>query len=345
MNQNNIYSFNKIDASAFKKAHQNMYNSKEIILGIQQKNTTALAKAITIIESELDKHALMAEEILTACMPISGNSIRIGITGAPGVGKSTFIEAFGNYLIQQKYKVAVLAVDPSSSLSKGSILGDKTRMETLAKNNNVFIRPSASNNSLGGISSKTYENIILCEATGFDIILIETVGVGQSEIEVYNITDFFLVLQLPNAGDELQGIKRGIIELADAIVINKADGEFINTANQSKIAFRNALQLFGCKENGWQPKTLTASALQQNGIQEVWQTIQEFVQQTKNNSSFHEKRIQQQEDLFFKRLKTEIQKQFFKQNTHNKNITQQLLRFKNKEVSLNKAIQSILSKP
>ena len=220
-------------------------------------------------------------------MAHANNSVRIGITGVPGVGKSTFIEAFGTHLTNLGHKVAILAVDPSSSISKGSILGDKTRMEDLVKNKNAFIRPSASGNALGGVARKTRETIILCEAAGFDTIIIETVGVGQSETVVHSMVDFFLLLKLAGAGDELQGIKRGIIEMADAIVINKADGENIKSAKLARIEFERALHLYPNKSSGWSPKVKLSSALQQEGISEVWSLMQDYFKTTKETDFFN----------------------------------------------------------
>ena len=249
------------------RARQNSVN--EFVTGVLNGNITFLSKAITLVESTNIKHQQKANEILNFCLPHANKSIRIGITGVPGVGKSTFIETFGKYLTAQGKKVAVLAVDPSSSVNKGSILGDKTRMEALVTDKNAFIRPSPSGTSLGGVAQKTRESIILCEAAGFDTIIIETVGVGQSETVVHSMVDFFLLLKLAGAGDELQGIKRGIIEMADAIVINKADGENKQNAKIAKVAFNRALHLYPLKESKWQPKVLTASALHNSGVEEI----------------------------------------------------------------------------
>ena len=235
-------------------------------------NRRALAKAITLVESKLDTHREQAQDILNTLLPETGKSIRIGITGIPGVGKSTFIEAFGLYLISQGKKVAVLAVDPSSPIRGGSILGDKTRMEMLSREENAFIRPSPSEGALGGVAQKTRETMLLCEAAGYDVILVETVGVGQSEYEVAAMVDFFLVLMLPNAGDELQGIKRGIMELADALVINKADGESINLAQQTQTHYKSAFKLLS-HDSFWQPKVQTCSAMEKRAIDDVWSMI------------------------------------------------------------------------
>jgi LAO/AO transport system kinase len=252
----------------------------------------ALAKAITLVESKLESHHQEAQALLNAALPHAGKSTRIGITGVPGVGKSTFIEAFGLYLISQGHRVAVLAVDPSSPLKGGSILGDKTRMEQLSRQDAAFIRPSPSEGALGGVAQKTRESMLLCEAAGYDVILVETVGVGQSEYEVASMVDFFMVLMLPNAGDELQGIKRGIMELADSLVINKADGDFAHSAQQSKTHYQNALHLLQA-EGHWQPRVLTCSALKQEGIAEVWNTIQEYIQTSRDSGHFEAQRNHQ----------------------------------------------------
>ena len=236
---------------------------------LQQGNRRALAKAITLVESKLDSHRAEAQQIIEQVLPQTGNSIRIGITGIPGVGKSTFIETFGLYLISLGKRVAVLAVDPSSPLAGGSILGDKTRMEELSRNDQAFIRPSPSEGALGGVAQKTRETMLLCEAAGYDVILVETVGVGQSEYEVAGMVDFFMVLMLPNAGDELQGIKKGIMELADALVVNKADGESISLAEQTKRHYENAMHLLR-QSSFWSPQVLTCSAQENNNLDTVW---------------------------------------------------------------------------
>ena len=247
--------------------------SKELVNGILEGNITDLSRAITLVESTNIEHLERANEVINACLPHANKSVRIGITGVPGVGKSTFIEAFGKYLTSLGKKVAVLAVDPSSTISHGSILGDKTRMEELVKDKNAYIRPSASGETLGGVARKTRESITLCEACGFDTIIIETVGVGQSETAVHSMVDFFLLLKISGAGDELQGIKRGIMEMADSIVINKAYGDNIRKSNLAKVEFGRALHLFPAKKSGWTPTTSTCSAITHDGITEVWETI------------------------------------------------------------------------
>jgi LAO/AO transport system kinase len=256
-------------------------------------NIAALSTAITMIESVHPKHREPAEEIIEKCIPFSGNSVRIGITGVPGVGKSTFIETLGMYLTSLGHKLAVLAIDPSSQISGGSILGDKTRMEQLSANPHAFIRPSPSGNTLGGVARKTRESLILCEAAGYDIIFIETVGVGQSETTVHSMVDFFLVLMLAGAGDELQGIKRGIMEMADTIVINKAEGDNLKKAELARRQYKNALHLFPPSESGWSPKVLLASALKNMGIEEVWNTIEDYERHTKSNNYWEMNRNRQ----------------------------------------------------
>ena len=246
--------------------------AQEILKG----NITALGKAITLVESTLPEDEKIAQKLLGACLLKSGNSIRIGITGVPGVGKSTFIEAFGKLLTSQGKKVAVLAIDPTSERTKGSILGDKSRMHQLSSDKNAFIRPSPNSGTLGGVANKTRESIILCEAAGFDIILIETVGVGKSETTVNNLVDFFLLLMLAGAGDELQGIKRGIMELAHALIITKADGDNCQKTKNAALEYKSALHLFPAMENGWTPQVSTCSALENTGVAQILETITKF---------------------------------------------------------------------
>ncbi len=236
-------------------------------------NRTALGQGITLLESTLTEHEKQAQKLLATCFPYSGKSIRVGITGIPGVGKSTFIEAFGRLLTRKGKKVAVLTIDPSSKQTQGSILGDKSRMHELSSNENAFIRPSPSSGILGGLGRKTRESIILCEAAGYDYILIETVGVGQSETTVSNLADFFLLLMIAGAGDELQGIKRGIMELADGLIINKADGKNITSAKNAALAYKRSLHLFPAMQNGWIPQVYTCSALENIGVEKIWSTI------------------------------------------------------------------------
>lgn len=279
-----------------------------------------LSQAITLIESSKSEHQAIGQQIINQCLPLSGNSIRIGITGVPGVGKSTFIEAFGTFLTSIGKKVAVLAIDPTSQQSRGSILGDKTRMDKLAVNPDAYIRPSASGKTLGGVGQKTHETIILCEATGFDVILVETVGVGQSETEVYSMTDFFLLLMIAGAGDELQGIKRGIMEMADTILINKAEGDNINKAKQAKREYANALHLFPAKESDWIPKVELCSAIAETGIEEAWGIIESYVLKTKTSGYFEENRKRQTKDWFYKFLNHQVLTSFYE----GKGINEQL---------------------
>ncbi|TAL81533.1 MAG: methylmalonyl Co-A mutase-associated GTPase MeaB, partial [Bacteroidetes bacterium] len=253
------------------------YTTEEYFEGIISGNRTILSQAITLIESSLPEHYETAQSIIEKCLPHSSKSIRIGITGVPGAGKSTFIETFGLHIISGGRKLAVLTIDPSSEHTKGSILGDKTRMEQLSTHKDAFIRPSPASGTLGGVARKTRETIILCEAAGFDTILVETVGVGQSETAVHSMVDLFLLLMLAGAGDELQGIKRGIMEMADLIAITKADGSNKPAADKARQSFQNALYLFPAKSSGWKPQVLTCSALQNNGIAELWEIIMEYV--------------------------------------------------------------------
>jgi len=253
----------------------------------------ALARAITVIESTRNSDKDLAEKIIEKCLPFANKSLRLGITGAPGVGKSTFIEAFGTLQVSKNKKLAILTVDPSSPITKGSILGDKTRMEKLANTENVFIRPSPAGISLGGVAQKTREAMILCEAAGFDTIIIETVGVGQSETMVHSMVDFFMLLISPGSGDELQGIKRGIVEMADMLIINKADGIQKTLANKTRLAYKNALHLFPAKESKWNPPVLTCSALKQSGMNKIDQQIDQYVHLTKKNQYFEFNRQEQ----------------------------------------------------
>ncbi|MCG8319328.1 MAG: methylmalonyl Co-A mutase-associated GTPase MeaB [Cytophagales bacterium] len=265
----------------------------ECVEGILSGDRILLSRTITLIESQLHEDNQLARQIIEKIMPYTGNSTRIGITGVPGVGKSTFIESFGNLVVGQGHKLSVLAIDPSSKKSGGSILGDKTRMESLSKNENAFIRPSSARTSLGGVAHKTRETLLLCEAAGYDVIIIETVGVGQSEIAVHEMVDFFLLLMLAGAGDELQGIKKGIMEMADGIAITKADGENMNAAKKAKAAYQNALHLFPAAESGWSAKVVTCSANENTGIREIWQLIKDYGKKVKQNGYWQERRNRQ----------------------------------------------------
>ena len=283
----------------------------EYISEIKSGNTVFLSKAITLIESINAKHKEKANEILQGCLSHQNKSVRIGITGVPGVGKSTFIEALGNYLTSSGNKVAVLAVDPSSSISKGSILGDKTRMEDLVKNQDAFIRPSPSGNSLGGVARKTRETIMLCEAAGYNIIIVETVGVGQSETAVHSMVDFFLLLKLAGAGDQLQGIKRGIIEMADAIVINKADGDNIKRAKLARTEFKRALQLYPPSDSGWIPQVTTCSAIKRDNIDGVWNIVSDFLKISYENDSFQKRRTHQNKFWLLQTIEEQLKDNFY----------------------------------
>jgi len=277
--------------AARKKRNKIIHPVSWYVDGILANDRTILSMAITLIESNLPEHRKTAQDIIEQCLPHSGKSVRIGITGVPGVGKSTFIEAFGTHITRKLgKKLAVLAIDPSSQRTKGSILGDKTRMEKLTNDPNAFIRPSPSAGSLGGVAQKTRESIILCEAAGFEVILIETVGVGQSETAVHSMVDIFLLLMLAGAGDELQGIKRGIMEMADAILINKADGDNKQRAELARREYANALHLFPPTESGWIPQTQTCSAYTGDGISNVWNIVEDYLTQTKDYFSIKRNR-------------------------------------------------------
>lgn len=296
---------------ASKKAHQKQLEPSILFEKIKSGDKSGLSEAITLLESQRAEDVQKAQELLKLTLPISGNSIRIGITGVPGVGKSTFIESFGQHLIEEGHKVAVLAIDPSSEKSGGSILGDKTRMTELSTKEEAFIRPTPTAGSLGGVARKTRESIILCEAAGFDVILIETVGVGQSEIAVHSMTDFFLLLMLAGAGDELQGIKRGIMEMADALVITKTDGENVKRANLARTEYKSALHLFPPNENEWTPRVETISSLQNKGIEKVWKIVRQFEDLTKPSGWFAKNRQQQQEYWMNENLKERLLSTFY----------------------------------
>ncbi|MGC1206248.1 MAG: methylmalonyl Co-A mutase-associated GTPase MeaB [Flavobacteriaceae bacterium] len=315
---------NKSSIEKIKNKRKEKLATKTLIDSILNKDITALSRAITLIESKNPKHLEQANSIIKGCLPYANNSIRIGITGVPGVGKSTFIEVFGKHLTDQGKRVAVLAIDPTSSLTKGSILGDKTRMEDLVKNENAFIRPSASGNSLGGVARKTRETIILCEAAGFDVILIETVGVGQSETTVHSMVDFFLLLKLAGAGDELQGIKRGIIEMADAIAINKADGENLKNAKLAKVEFNRALHLYPEKSSNWQPKVTLCSALNNEGIDAIWTLILDYIEMTNKNNFFNKKRSEQNKFWLIQTIEDQLKSEFFNRPEIKKELANQL---------------------
>ncbi|MFT6935202.1 MAG: LAO/AO transport system kinase [Maribacter sp.] len=308
MNENG----NKITTLKKVKANGSVphYVPEELVAGILSNNIAALSKAITLVESTKPEHQAIANRIIEACLSQKKETLRIGITGVPGVGKSTFIERFGKMLTQMGKKVAVLTVDPTSSKTKGSILGDKTRMQELVQDPNAFIRPSPSGDALGGVTRKTRESIILLEAAGYDTVIIETVGVGQSETAVHSMVDFFLLLKLSGAGDELQGIKRGIMEMADAVAINKADGENLKAAKLAEVEFRRALQLFPPKENEWIPKVMRCSALENKGLNAIWDVIQEFVKMSKANGFFERNRQEQNKSWLLQHIEQSLKNDF-----------------------------------
>ncbi|MDR2473072.1 MAG: methylmalonyl Co-A mutase-associated GTPase MeaB, partial [Tannerella sp.] len=290
---------------------RHVYTVAEFVEGILKGNITVLSQAVTMIESAKAEHQAVAQEIIEKCLPFSGKSFRIGFTGVPGAGKSTSIDTFGMHILRQGKHLAVLAIDPSSERTRGSILGDKTRMESLSREKNAFIRPSPTAGSLGGVARKTRETIILCEAAGFDTVFVETVGVGQSETAVHSMVDFFLLIQLAGTGDELQGIKRGIMEMADGIVINKADGDNIERAKLAAANFRNALHLFPPPESGWIPKVLTYSGYFALGIDEVWAMLNEYLAYTKQSGYFDIKRNEQEKYRMYDNINELLRNAFY----------------------------------
>lgn len=294
------------------KRKRKKYTVEEYVERILAGDITVLSQAVTLIESSRPDHQQLAQAIIEKCLPHSGSSIRVGITGVPGAGKSTSIDSFGVYLAKQGKKLAVLAIDPSSERSKGSILGDKTRMERLSVMDSAFIRPSPSAGSLGGVARKTRETIILCEAAGFDYIFVETVGVGQSETAVHSMVDFFLLIQLAGTGDELQGIKRGIMEMADGIVINKADGDNIGKANIARNHFKNALHLFPLAESGWTPEVLTYSGYYDLRIAEIWDMVDRYIAFVKKNGYFDVKRNKQSTYWMYETINERLRNDFYR---------------------------------
>lgn len=286
-------------------------DASELVEGIVKGDVTRLAQAVTLVESVAPSHQAIAREVIEKCLPYSGKSRRIGITGVPGAGKSTSIDVFGLHVLKDGGKLAVLAIDPSSERTKGSILGDKTRMERLAVHPSAFIRPSPSAGSLGGVARKTRETIILCEAAGYNNIFVETVGVGQSETAVHSMVDFFLLIQLAGTGDELQGIKRGIMEMADGIVINKADGDNIDRARLAQAQFRSALHLFPTPPSGWTPEVLCYSGYYEIGIAEVWDMIDRYFAFVKDNGYFEKRRNQQARYWMYETIDSELRHRFY----------------------------------
>jgi LAO/AO transport system kinase len=299
----------KIPASAPKKRSE--LTVDDYINGVLKNDKTILARTITLVESNAPEHYEKARQVLKRLLPLSGKSLRVGITGVPGGGKSTLIETLGCQLIDQEHKVAVLTVDPSSTVTKGSILGDKTRMEKLSRLQGCFIRPSPSGGTLGGVSRKTRETILICEAAGYNVILIETIGVGQSEITVRSMADFFLLVMIAGAGDELQGIKKGVMELADALVVNKADGQNKNNSVRAKNEYAMALKYLAPATKGWKTKVYTCSALTGEGIREIWETIKTFEQITKQTGVFKERRQRQSIDWVFSMIEDYLKESFY----------------------------------
>ena len=287
-------------------------SAADYVEGILKGNVTILGQAVTLVESTMPEHQAIAQEVIEKCLPYSGKSIRIGISGVPGAGKSTSIDEFGIHVLKEHGgRLAVLAIDPSSERSKGSILGDKTRMEKLSVHPDSFIRPSPSAGSLGGVARKTRETIILCEAAGFDKIFVETVGVGQSETACHSMVDFFLLIQLAGTGDELQGIKRGIMEMADGIIINKCDGNNVDKCQLAATQFRNALQLFPKSESGWDPQVLTYSGFYGYGIKEVWDMVYSYIDFVKNNGYFEHRRAEQSKYWMYESINEQLHNSFY----------------------------------
>lgn len=315
------------------KRNKRSLSVSDFVQGILNQEVSILGQAVTLIESSLPKHQEVAQEVIERCLPYSGNSVRLGITGVPGAGKSTFIEALGMHLVQQDKKLAVLAIDPSSERTKGSILGDKTRMEELSVAKNAFIRPSPSAGSLGGVARKTRESIILCEAAGFDTIFVETVGVGQSETAVHSMVDFFLLIQLAGTGDELQGIKRGIMEMADGIAVNKSDGTNIEKSQLARRQFKNALHLFPLAESGWSPDVITCSAIEKNGIPEVWEMVMNYVNFVKENGYFAHKRNDQSRYWMYESINERLKSDFYNNDEINSLLQKLENQVLNNEVS------------
>lgn len=316
---------------------------QQYVDGIMSGNIAMLGRAITLIESTLPAHQQMAEAIIEQCLPLSGKSVRIGITGVPGVGKSSFIEKFGSYLADElQKKVAVLAIDPTSSVSGGSILGDKTRMEQLSVHPRAFIRPSPAGKSLGGVARKTRETIYLCEAAGFDTIIVETVGVGQSETAVHSMVDFFLLLMLSGAGDELQGIKRGIMEMADALMITKADGNNIDRAKLAATEYRRAMHLLPPHASGWIPQTGICSSLTGDGMDKIWDIIEKYLLHTTVNGFFQEKRSKQAVYWMEETIGSQIRQLFFTNEAVKAAYEGYLSRLVNGEITSYKAAEELL---
>ncbi len=333
------------DQQGHKKEQQDQpaWDEEKYIKEIRSGDRKVLSRAITLIESTREDHQKLARKVMEKCLPYSGNSIRIGITGAPGVGKSTFIESLGLLVTEQGKKLAVLTVDPSSTRNKGSILGDKVRMESLANNKNAFIRPSPAADSLGGVAHKTFEILLLCEAAGYNTIFIETVGVGQSEVAVHSMVDFFLLLLLPGAGDEIQGIKRGIIEMADLLAINKTDSSSKNALHQTKQAFKNALQLYPESESGWKPKVTVCSALKGTGIEEIWVLTEDYFSTVHQNGYFEKQRNRQAKRRIYEMIDRRLKEDFYNKSKVKKALSKLEEQVMNGETSSFEAAREVLA--
>ena len=335
-------SINSDAIDKFRGTRKKQYTPEEYLEGIRAGNLIMLSQAITMVESALPAHREMARMLVELCLPFAGNSLRIGITGVPGVGKSSFIESLGLSILEDNHRLAVLAIDPSSERSKGSILGDKTRMESLANHPRAFVRPSPSAGSLGGVARKTRETIFLCEAAGFDIIFIETVGVGQSETMVHSMVDFFLLLMLAGAGDELQGIKRGIMEMADMVVITKADGMNIKKADLARREYENALHLFPLPPSAWPPGVLTCSAHENIGIGEIWIQIMEYFDHTRSNNYFNLRRTEQSRYWMQETIREQLHERFYHHPLIQEKITELEKELLHKQVSSFEAARRLI---
>lgn len=325
-------------------ARRPQLTANDYVEGILKGNVSILGRAVTLVESRAEAHQALAQEVIEKCLPYTGNSRRIGITGVPGAGKSTSIDVFGLHVLKQGGKLAVLAIDPSSERTKGSILGDKTRMEKLSQHPDAFIRPSPSAGSLGGVARKTRETIMLCEAAGYNNIFVETVGVGQSETAVHSMVDFFLLIQLAGTGDELQGIKRGIMEMADGIVINKADGDNVDRANLAAAQFRNALHLFPPTPSKWVPEVICYSGYYELNIDKVWDMIDRYFEYVKKTGYFQQKRNEQAKYWMLETINERLRHDFYSRPEIRALLEQKEMRVLNNEQSSFTAAQDVLDR-
>lgn len=325
----------------FRKPAEKTADIEKIAEGVKNGSRLYLGKAITLLESSNPAHKIQGQDLLNLLLPHTGKSIRIGITGVPGAGKSTFIETFGEMLTASGYRVAVLAIDPSSSISGGSILGDKTRMEQLARNPDAFIRPSPTAGTLGGVHKKTRETMLLCEAAGYEVVLVETVGVGQSETLVRGMVDMFLLLVLTGAGDELQGMKKGILELADAIVVHKADGNNLKLAQKTVSEYKQMLHFLQPATENWKTKSIPVSSVEKTGITEVWEMVQEFESTAKKNDVFKKRRQQQTKDWFRSMITDELHSRFFEDPSRREKVKQLENQVLNDQLTVSQAIVSL----